>query len=31
METQYISPKSPAFKKFVNDFNKKKNTKKMEW
>ena len=29
--TQYISPKSPAFKKFVNILIKKKNTKKMGW
>jgi renalase len=28
--TQYISPKSPAFKKFINILIKKKNTKKME-
>ena len=29
--TQYISPKSLAFKKFINILIKKKNTKKMEW
>tara|TARA_B100001173_G_scaffold238983_1_gene208727 strand:+ start:12 stop:275 length:264 start_codon:yes stop_codon:yes gene_type:complete len=29
--TQYISPKSPAFKKFINTLIKKKNTKKLEW
>ena len=29
--TQYISPKTSAFKKFVNILIKKKNTKKLEW
>ena len=28
---QYISPKTSAFKKFINILIKKKNTKKMEW
>ena len=28
---QYISPKTSAFKKFVNILIKKKNTKKLEW
>ena len=29
--TQYISPKSAPFKKFINELIKKKNFKKLEW
>ena len=29
--TQYISPKSKDFKKFIEKLRKKKNFKKMEW